>query len=60
MAKFILDTKKVVYYTVVVEAKDVQEAQRIVDDMVDEDFDDFENAGTEWVDGEWEQVEEKK
>ncbi|CAB4149243.1 hypothetical protein UFOVP536_60 [uncultured Caudovirales phage] len=59
MAKFSLMTKKTVEYRVLVEAKDVQEAQRILDDMVDEDFNDF-AIGADWADGEWEQVEEKK
>lgn len=59
MSKFSLVTKKTVEYRVLVEAKDVVEAQQILDDMVDEDFDDF-VVGADWADGEWELVEEKK
>ena len=59
MSKFSLVTKKTVEYRVLVEAENVVEAQRILDDMVDEDFDDF-VVGADWADGEWELVEESK
>lgn len=59
MGKFRLDTKKVVYYTVEIEAESVEDAEKMVKDWVDTDFEPFENSGTEWFDSLWIDVTEE-
>jgi hypothetical protein len=58
MPKFSLETRKITYYTVVIEADSIEAAEAQVAEWVSDDFEEFENSGTEWIDAEWEQVEE--
>jgi hypothetical protein len=57
MGKYRLDTKKTVEYTVIVEADSIEQAERMMDDWVDEDFEPF-IIGADWVDGEWQEEED--
>lgn len=58
MPKFRLDTKKITYYTVVIEAETLEQAEAEVAEWSEVEFEPHANAYAEWVDGEWEEVDE--
>ena len=58
MPKYSLETRKITYYTVIIEADSIEAAEAQVREWVSDDFEPLENSGTEWIDGEWEPVEE--
>lgn len=56
MGKFRLDAVKTVEYTVFVDAESIADAELIIQDWVDEDFEPF-KVWTSWKDDEeWEEV----
>lgn len=59
MGKYRLDAVKTVEYTVIVEAESVADAELIIQDWVDEDFEPF-KVWVSWADEEWQEVIEEE
>jgi len=57
MPKFILETRRITHYTVVIEADTIEAAEAEVEQWVADDFEKFE-SGCEWLDGVWQEDEE--
>ena len=54
MSKYVLETRRITHYTVVIEADSEEAAQAQVDEWVSDDFEEF-TSHVEWLDGEWEE-----